>query len=213
MSSSEPTVLHRIQMQRVVPVVVLDDRAQAAVLADGLAAGGMPVVELTLRTPGALDALRALSEDDRLVVGAGTVLTPEHAEQAVAAGARFLVSPGLSRATVERSLDLGVPLIPGTATATEVLAARELGLTAVKFFPAESNGGATAVRSLSAVFPGTCFMPTGGIGPATLASYLAIPAVVAVGGSWMVPRDRLAARDRDAIRDLALEAVRLAASA
>ncbi|NQX28064.1 bifunctional 4-hydroxy-2-oxoglutarate aldolase/2-dehydro-3-deoxy-phosphogluconate aldolase, partial [Microbacteriaceae bacterium VKM Ac-2854] len=175
-----------------------------------LARGGMPVVELTLRTPGALDALAALSDDDRLIVGAGTVLTPAQVDLAVAAGARFLVSPGLSRATVERAAEHGVPIIPGTATATEVMAARELGLSTVKFFPAETSGGAAAVRSLSAVFPGTRFMPTGGIGSATLGSYLAIPSVIAVGGSWMVPRDRITAGDHDAIRDLASDALQLA---
>jgi 2-dehydro-3-deoxyphosphogluconate aldolase/(4S)-4-hydroxy-2-oxoglutarate aldolase len=173
MSTPESTVLDRIAAQRIVPVVVLEHLAQAEVLADGLAEGGMPVVELTLRTPAALDALRALSDDDRLTVGAGTVLTPEDAEQAVAAGARFLVSPGLNRATVRRAFELGVPIIPGTATASEVMAARELGLSVVKFFPAES----------------------------------------AVGGSWMVPQDRLVADDREAIRDIAREAIRLAASA
>lgn len=212
MNDAETRVLLQIRAQRIVPVVVLDGRAEAAVLADGLAEGGMPVVEVTLRTPGALDALHVLAGDDRLIVGAGTVLTPEHAELAVAAGARFLVSPGLSRATVERAFELGVPIVPGTTTASEVMAARELGLNAVKFFPAESAGGAGAVRSLSAVFPDTRFMPTGGIGPTTLASYLSIPTVIAVGGSWMVPRDRITAGDRDAIRELAAEAVQLAES-
>jgi 2-dehydro-3-deoxyphosphogluconate aldolase/(4S)-4-hydroxy-2-oxoglutarate aldolase len=114
---------------------------------------------------------------------------------------------------VLRAFELGVPIIPGTATASEVMAARELGLSAVKFFPAGSAGGAGAVRSLSAVFPGTRFMPTGEISVETLASYLAVPAVLAVGGSWMVPRDGLVAGDREAIRDFAREALRVANSA
>jgi 2-dehydro-3-deoxyphosphogluconate aldolase/(4S)-4-hydroxy-2-oxoglutarate aldolase len=143
-------------------------------------------------------------------VGAGTVLTPTQVDRAVAAGARYVVSPGLSRAVVERCAEHGVPALPGVVTATEVQAALELGLTTVKFFPAGTSGGARAIAALAAPFGEVRFVPTGGIGPADLADYLRVDAVVAVGGSWMVPRDRIAAGDFAAVQRLTAEAVALA---
>ncbi|MEU8242523.1 bifunctional 4-hydroxy-2-oxoglutarate aldolase/2-dehydro-3-deoxy-phosphogluconate aldolase [Actinoplanes missouriensis] len=173
----------------VVPVVVLDDPGRAAALGEALAGGGLPIAEVTLRTPGALAGIAAMAENPDLLVGAGTVLTAAQAEAAVEAGARFVVSPGLSRAVVERCRALGVPVLPGVATATEVLAAADLGLDAVKFFPAATSGGAPAVAALAAVFADMRFVPTGGITAANAGEYLALPSVLAVGGSWMVPRD------------------------
>ena len=182
----------------IVPVVVLDDESRAADLGRILVDGGLPIAEVTLRTPGALAAIATMARNADLLVGAGTVLTPEQATAAAEAGARFVVCPGLSRAVVERCRALGLPVLPGVATATEVLAARDLGVEAVKFFPAETSGGAPAVAALAAVFGDMRFVPTGGITAAKAGDYLALPSVLAIGGSWMVPRSA----DLDRIRDL-----------
>lgn len=209
MSSSAPGAgrLAALERARLVPVVVLDDAADAGPLADALVAGGLPVAEVTFRTPAAADAIRAMADRGDLLVGAGTVLTPAQVDQAVAAGAGYVVSPGLSRAVVERCAERGVLALPGAVTATEVQAALELGLTAVKFFPAGTSGGARAIAALAAPFAGVRFVPTGGIGPADLADYLGLDAVVAVGGSWMVPRDRIRSGDFETVRRLTAEAV------
>jgi 2-dehydro-3-deoxyphosphogluconate aldolase/(4S)-4-hydroxy-2-oxoglutarate aldolase len=190
-------------------VVVLDDAADADPLGSALAAGGLPVAEVTFRTAAAPDAIRALAARGDLLVGAGTVLTPAQVDEAVAAGASYVVSPGLSRAVVERCQEYRVLALPGAVTATEIQAALELGLTAVKFFPAGTSGGAAGIAALAAPFTGVRFVPTGGVGPANLADYLAIPAVAAVGGSWMVPRDRIRAGDWAGIRGLTADAVAL----
>ncbi len=196
-----------LRSARLVPVVVLDDARDADALAGALVAGGLPVAEVTFRTPAAPDAIRAMSDRGDVLLGAGVVLTPAQVDQAVAAGAGYVVSPGLSRAVVERCAEHGVLALPGAVTATEVQAALELGLTTVKFFPAGTSGGAPAIAALAAPFGDVRFIPTGGIGPANLEDYLRIDAVVAVGGSWMVPRDRVAARDFEAIRRLTTDAV------
>lgn len=210
MSSSvqDPALLARLSGHLLVPVVVIDDMRTADSLGDALVTGGLPVAEVTFRTPAALESLRRLAARGDLLVGAGTVLTPAQVDQAVAAGAEFIVSPGLSRAVVERCLEHDVHPLPGAVTATEVQAALELGLTTVKFFPAESSGGAAAVRALAAPFTEVGSMPTGGIGPDNLADYLTLPAARAVGGSWMVPRDVLGATA--GIAELVGQAVRLA---
>src|SRR6478609_7591890 len=211
MSSSvqDDALLARLASHLLVPVVVIDDASTADSLGDALVAGGLPVAEVTFRTAAGLESLRRLAGRGDLLVGAGTVLTPTQVDQAVAAGAEYIVSPGLSRAVVERCLEHGVLPLPGAVTATEIQAALELGLTTVKFFPAESSGGAAAVRALAAPFGGVTFMPTGGIGPANLGEYLALPAVRAVGGSWMVPRDGMG--DTEAVTALVRGAVQLAA--
>jgi 2-dehydro-3-deoxyphosphogluconate aldolase/(4S)-4-hydroxy-2-oxoglutarate aldolase len=198
-----------LRSARLVPVVVLDDARDADALAGALVAGGLPVAEVTFRTSAAPDAIRAMSDRGDVLLGAGTVLTPAQVDQAVAAGAGYVVSPGLSRAVVERCAEHGVLALPGAVTATEVQAALELGLTTVKFFPAGTSGGAPAIAALAAPFGDVRFIPTGGIGPANLEDYLRLDAVVAVGGSWMVPRDRVAARDFEAIRRLTADAVAL----
>lgn len=185
-------ILDRIGAARLVPVVVLDDAASAAPLAEALTAGGLPVAEVTFRTPAAATVLRRLADRADLVVGAGTVLSAAHVDEAVEAGARFIVSPGLSAAVVRRCVDLGVPVLPGVATASEVMQALDLGLDTVKFFPAEANGGLAAVKALAAAFPQVRFVPTGGITVDSAPTYLAHPAVAAVGGSWMVAPDLLA---------------------
>jgi 2-dehydro-3-deoxyphosphogluconate aldolase/(4S)-4-hydroxy-2-oxoglutarate aldolase len=192
-----------------VPVVVLDDARDAAPLAGALVAGGLPVAEVTFRTPAAADAIRAMADRGDILLGAGTVLTPAQVDEAVAAGASYVVSPGLSRAVVERCREHGILALPGAVTATEIQAALELGLDAVKFFPAGTSCGAPAITALAAPFGGVRFIPTGGIGPANLHEYLAIDAVVAVGGSWMVPRARIRAGDFETVRQLTADAVAL----
>jgi len=191
-------------------VVVLDDAADAGRLGDALVDGGLPVAEVTFRTAAAADAIRVLADRGDILVGAGTILTPDQVDRAVAAGATFVVSPGLSRAVVERCREHGVLPLPGAVTATEIQAAMELGLTTVKFFPAGASGGARAIAALAAPFGGVTFVPTGGVGPDDLGEYLSIPAVAAVGGSWMVPRDRIRAGDFDEVRRLTAQAVALA---
>ena len=206
---SPADVLPALRAARLVPVVVLDDAADADALAGALVAGGLPVAEVTFRTAAAQDSIRAMAARGDILVGAGTVLTPGQVDQAVAAGAKFVVSPGLSRAVVERCSEHGVLALPGAVTATEVQGALELGLTTVKFFPAGTSGGPAAIKALAAPFGSVQFVPTGGVGPGNLADYLAVPAVAAVGGSWMVPRDRVKAGDFAGIRTLCAEAVAL----
>ena len=203
------TVLDQLSAARLVPVVVLDDAADADPLAAALVAGGLPVAEVTFRTAAAEDSIRAMSARGDMLVGAGTVLTVSQVDLAVAAGASYIVSPGLSRAVVERCQEHGVLALPGAVTATEVQAALELGLTTVKFFPAGTSGGAPAIAALAAPFVGVRFVPTGGVGPKNLHEYLAIPSVAAVGGSWMVPRATVRAGGFAEITRLTAEAVAL----
>lgn len=194
---------------RLVPVVVLDDAADADPLAAALVAGGLPVAEVTFRTAAAPEAIRAMTARGDILVGAGTVLTAEQVDQAVAAGASYVVSPGLSRSVVERCQEHGVLALPGAVTATEIQAALELGLRAVKFFPAGTSGGAAAIAALAAPFGDLAFVPTGGVGPKNLHDYLGIPAAAAVGGSWMVPRDKVRSGDFAGVQQLTAEAVAL----
>lgn len=188
---------------RVIPVVVIDDAHSARPLADALVAAGLPLAEITFRTDSAEQAVRVLAERDDLVVGAGSIRTADQVDRAVGVGARFIVSPGLSAAVVERCRVLDVPVLPGVATPTEIMQALDLGVDVVKLFPAGLLGGPAAVRDLAAPFPSVRFVPTGGVGPGNVGEYLALPAVVAVGGSWMVGRDLLRAGDFDQIRQLA----------
>ena len=208
------TVLERLGELCLLPVVVLEDAADAVPLGRALAGGGLPVAEVTFRTAAAADAIRAMTDSrlsgpdgNELLVGAGTVVTPAQVDAAVAAGARFVVSPGLSAAVVERCQEHGVLALPGTATATEVQTALTMGLRTVKFFPAATSGGPAAVKALSAPFPQMRFVPTGGITEADVAEYLALPAVLAAGGSWMVPAAVVAAGGFDEVRRLTERAV------
>ena len=188
----------------VVPVVVVDDARTAVPLARALVAGGLPVIELTLRTPAALDAIRAIADEvPEILVGAGTVLTPGQAKQALDAGAQFLVSPGTTGSLLHAMQDSGLPFLPGVATVSEVLAALESGCTDLKFFPAEASGGTAFLKAVGGPVPTARFCPTGGITAATAPSYLALPNVGCVGGSWLTPSHAVATRDWDAVQDLA----------
>lgn len=203
-----------LDLAPVVPVVVLPDAADAVPLARALVAGGLPAIEVTLRTPDALDAIRAISGAvPDAVVGAGTVLTPGQAEDAVAAGARFLVSPGWTDVLLEAMRRSGVPYLPGVSTTSEVVALLERGVREMKFFPAAAAGGTAYLKSLAGPLPQARFCPTGGIGITSAPEYLALPNVGCVGGSWMVPADAVAARDWTRIEDLAREAAALSAGA
>ncbi|OPG09534.1 keto-deoxy-phosphogluconate aldolase [Streptomyces sp. GKU 895] len=192
---------------RIVPVLTVPDAAMAVPLAHALAAGGARCAEVTFRTPGAEEVVKAMAARGDLVVGAGTVLTVEQAERAVAAGARFVVSPGLDHEVIAWCQEWGVPVVPGVATATEVMYALRVGLDAVKLFPAEPLGGRAMLRALAAPFPGLRFMPTGGIDAAALPGYLAEPSVLAVGGSWMATPALLKSGDFAEIRRLTADAV------
>ena len=194
---------------QLIPVVVIDDPAAAPALGEALVAGGLPTAEITFRTTAAPQAIAALAQRDDLIVGAGTVLTTEQVDLAVDSGAQYVVSPGLSTAVVERCRERKVLALPGAVTATEVQAALALGLEAVKFFPAGTSGGPAAIKALAAPFPDLSFVPTGGVSAQNLADYLAVPAVKAVGGSWMVPRNLIQEQATDQITELVTEAVQL----
>lgn len=204
----------RLERAPVVPLVQAEDPAVAVAMSRALAAGGLSVIEVVLRTAGALDCLRAIGDElPEVIAGAGTVLTKAQAEESLAHGARFIVSPGLDRDVVATARGAGVPMYPGVVTATEVQAAWNLGLTAVKFFPASIAGGVPALKAHGSVFRGMRFMPTGGITPGNLADYLALPQVLACGGSWLTPQDAIDAGDFDTLTRLAQEALAIAANA
>ena len=194
----------------VVPVVVLDDLDHAVPVARALVAGGLPVIELTLRTPVALDAIAAIAaEVPEILVGAGTITSPELVSLAVKAGAQFLVSPGTTPGLLREMAWAGVPFLPGTATVSEAMAVLEAGYSEMKFFPAEASGGAAYLKSLASPLPAARFCPTGGITAASAPSYLSLPYVGCVGGSWLTPADALAAGDWDRVAALAREAAAL----
>ena len=194
----------------VVPVVVLEDVADAVPLALALVAGGLTAIEVTLRTPAALDAIRAIAHDvPDAVVGAGTLLTPDHVAAAQAAGARFLVSPGWTDRLLDAMRGSGLPFLPGVSTASEALGLLERGVTDMKFFPAEAAGGTAYLRSLASPLPRARFCPTGGIDADRAPDYLALPNVGCVGGTWMVPPSALRARAWDEVTALARKAAAL----
>ncbi len=208
---TEHDVLHGLLSGRIVPVVVLDDLETAVPVASALAEGGLPVAEITFRTAVAAAAIRRIAGETDALVGAGTVVRPEQVDEAVDAGARFIVTPGLSLPVIERCRELDVLVIPGVATATEVIAALDQGLDLLKLFPAEAAGGIALLRALRGPFPDVRFVPTGGISAANAASYLALPSVAAVGGSWMVTPELIAARDFAGVTNLAREAASVVA--
>ncbi|SDS81924.1 2-dehydro-3-deoxyphosphogluconate aldolase / (4S)-4-hydroxy-2-oxoglutarate aldolase [Nocardioides scoriae] len=190
----------------VVPVVVLHDVEQAVPVARALLAGGVPVIELTLRTPAALACVeRIAAEVPEILLGVGTVVTPANAKDALSAGAQFLVSPGTTETLAAAMQETGLPHLPGAATVSEVLRLLELGYEELKFFPAEQAGGAPFLKSLGAPVPQARFCPTGGITAATAASYLSLPNVGCVGGSWITPADAVATGDWARITELAAE--------
>lgn len=203
--------IHTLCPQRILPVVVIQDAAQADPLRTALKSGGLPCAEITFRTTAAIDAIEAMSQDPEFIVGAGTVLTADQVDQAQRTGARFVVSPGFSRAVAKECRTVGLPYFPGVATPTEIQQAMDAGLTELKFFPAETLGGPSALKAMAAPFRNLAFIPTGGISASSLPSYLAMPQVAAIGGTWIANEVLLEAGDLAGISRLASEAVRLAA--
>lgn len=208
------SALDRAVESGIVPVVVIDGVADAERLGRALLDGGLPVAEVTLRTPGALAAVRRLAEEPRLVVGAGTVLDEAQFDAAAEAGATYVVSPGHAPGLFRAAARTGIPLLPGAVTAAEVMRVRDEGYRVVKFFPAEASGGAAAVAAFAGPFPDVRFVPTGGVGVANLRDYLRLSNVAAVGGSWMVPAALLGEPDGSAVlTTIIAEAVTAAAGA
>jgi 2-dehydro-3-deoxyphosphogluconate aldolase/(4S)-4-hydroxy-2-oxoglutarate aldolase len=214
MTAPSEDFVARLRRAGVVPVITIEDAASALPFATALRDGGLDVIEVTLRTGAALEAIRRIAAGlPDIMVGAGTVLSKAQAEDSVAAGARFLVSPGLTPAVADAGLAASVPLLPGVATASEAMAAAERGIAFLKFFPAEAIGGVAALKALAAPLPHLRFCPTGGIDAAKAAAYLALPNVVCVGGSWMAPANAVRAGDWAKIASLSAEASRLARGA
>ncbi|WP_370972586.1 bifunctional 4-hydroxy-2-oxoglutarate aldolase/2-dehydro-3-deoxy-phosphogluconate aldolase [Amycolatopsis sp. cg9] len=194
-----------LELSPVMPVVVLDDAGDAVPTARALLAGGIGVIELTLRTRAALSAIeRIAAEVPDIVIGAGTVTAPEHAKQAADAGAKFLVTPGCTDAVVDACFETGLPFLPGASTVSEAMRLAERGLSALKFFPAEASGGVAYLKSIAGPLPSLKFCPTGGITAATAPSYLALPNVGCIGGSWLT-----SSLDVATIEKLAAEAAKL----
>jgi 2-dehydro-3-deoxyphosphogluconate aldolase / (4S)-4-hydroxy-2-oxoglutarate aldolase len=203
-STLNPALIARCKSVRVVPVLTIADERHAVALAIALVAGGLEVLEITLRTPTALASIRLMAAAvPGAIIGAGTVLSPAHAEAAVKAGAKFLVSPGSTPRLLDMAEDVPIPLLPGVATASEAMALLERGYRFAKFFPAESSGGVAALKALGAPLADLTFCPTGGIGPANVASYLACSNVACVGGSWVAPQALIDAGDWAGITKLA----------
>lgn len=193
----------------VIPVLVVDDAARAEGLASALVKGGLPALEVTLRTPAALEVIREMAKVEGGVVGAGTLLTPKDVAQAVDAGAKFGVSPGATDTVLSACEEAGLPLLPGAATSSEVMRLLERGYTVQKFFPAEANGGAPALKAIGAPIPQVKFCPTGGVSMFNVADYLSLSNVMCCGGSWVAPKDKVASGDWAAIEALAAEAAAL----
>jgi 2-dehydro-3-deoxyphosphogluconate aldolase/(4S)-4-hydroxy-2-oxoglutarate aldolase len=190
--------------QKVIPVIVLDNADDAVPLAKALVAGGLPAIEITMRTSAALDSIaRVAAEVPDALVGAGTILNAKNWEQAVAAGSKFIVSPGLTPELAAAADGHDVPLLPGSVTSSEIMKAMELGYTHLKFFPAEQAGGASYLKSCSSVFGAVKFCPTGGISVSNANDYLSLPNVLCVGGSWVAPKDMVTAGDWAGITALA----------
>lgn len=199
-----------LELAPVVPVVVLHDAATAVPLARALVDGGLPVIEVTLRTPAAIEGVRRIAaEVPDAVVGTGTVRTPDDVRASVEAGARFLVSPGATPRLLDAMEDSGLDFLPGTATISEMMAVAERGHAACKFFPAEAAGGRPFLKAVAGPLPDLRFCPTGGITVDSAPDYLALPTVSCVGGSWLTPADAVAAGDFDRVRGLAAAAAAL----
>ncbi|MCI0333189.1 MAG: bifunctional 4-hydroxy-2-oxoglutarate aldolase/2-dehydro-3-deoxy-phosphogluconate aldolase [Planctomycetes bacterium] len=205
-------VMQRIAELKLIPMVVMDKAEHAGAFGDALVKGGLPIAEITFRTLAAEASIRALAKRGDLIVGAGTVLTTEQADRAIDAGAQFIVAPGTNPAVVEHVLMRGLPMVPGVVTPSEIELAMSLGATTLKFFPAETMGGVVTLKALAGPYPDVRFIPTGGITPELVPSYLRLPMVVACGGSWMAPRDLLKAGRFDAITCLIEQAAKLLAA-
>ena len=203
-------IVAQFRKLRAIPVIAMKDADDAEALAKALVDGGLPAAEVTFRTDAAAETIRRmLKAYPDMMVGAGTVLTIENADAAIEAGAKFIVSPGLNPKIVQYCMDKGIPMIPGIATATEIEQAMGFGLKAVKFFPAEAMGGLKTIKALCGPYTEMEFMPTGGVNTANVKDYLAFSKIYAVGGSWIVKNDLLAAKDFAAIEKNAAEAVAL----
>ena len=204
------TILELMHAGPVIPVIVIDAVADAVPLARALVAGGVRVLEVTLRTPAALQAIAAIARNvEGAIVGAGTLTRAEDFRQSVDAGAMFGVSPGLTPALIAAARDSGLPWLPGVMTPSDVIAARAAGFTALKLFPALQSGGTGMLTAMAGPFPDVTFCPTGGITAATAAEFLALPNVACIGGSWLTPRQAIASGDWDTITALAREAMGL----
>ncbi len=204
----------RLAKAPIVPLVQADDPEVAIATTRALAEGGLTVIEVVLRTPAALECMHAICElDDDLIVGAGTVLSPSQATTVLEQGAKFIVSPGLDESIVGIAQDNNVHVFPGVMTPSEAMRARNLGVNVLKFFPASIAGGIPALKALGSVFKDVKFMPTGGVSAANLGDFLALPSVLACGGSWLTPAAAIAAGDYAAVTNLAREAVEIASSA
>lgn len=197
------------ELAPIVPVLVIKDVATARPLAEALVAGGLPALEVTLRTPQALDAIRAMAEVPGGMVGAGTLITPQDVKNAVAAGAKFGVSPGVTDELVAACEAEGLPLLAGAATASEAMQMLARGYDLLKFFPAEASGGAPALKAIGGPLPQISFCPTGGVSLANANTYLKLPNVICAGGSWVAPADLVTAGKWDEIETLAREAAKL----
>ncbi|TWH00148.1 2-dehydro-3-deoxyphosphogluconate aldolase/(4S)-4-hydroxy-2-oxoglutarate aldolase [Mesorhizobium sp. J18] len=207
MRDKTETLLAMLKGQPVIPVLKIERIADAVPLARALARGGLPAIEITLRTADALDAVRLVAaEVPEAVVGAGTILSAKDFQEATDAGAKFIVSPGMTQELLDAAASSPVPFLPGAITPSEIMGAREEGYSLLKFFPAEQAGGAAFLKSLASPFAGMRFCPTGGISAKNAADYLSLPNVVCVGGSWVAPDDALQAGDWDRIEALAREA-------
>jgi len=205
------TMTEQIQALGVVPVVVLEDAANAAPLAKALVEGGLPCAEVTFRTAAARDSIKAMTDAyPDMLVGAGTVLTIEQVDAAVEAGAKFIVSPGFDPEIVDYCLSKDIPVFPGCITPSEIAQAVKRGLKVVKFFPAEQFGGVATIKALAAPYVGLKFMPTGGVSAKNLKDYLSNKSIIACGGSWMVKGDMIKAGEFDKIKEMTAEAVALA---
>lgn len=207
MGDKTEKLLSTLKLQPVVPVLIVEDAKTAVPLARALVAGGLKAIEITLRTDAALEAVRLVAQEvEGAVVGAGTILNAAHYAAAVDAGSQFIVSPGTTQELLDVACDSDIPLLPGAATASEVMALREEGYKVLKFFPAEQAGGAAYLKALSSPLAGTLFCPTGGISLKNALDYLSLPNVVCVGGSWVAPKELVSAGDWAGITKLASEA-------
>ncbi|MFN3508201.1 MAG: 2-dehydro-3-deoxy-phosphogluconate aldolase [Allorhizobium sp.] len=207
MGDKTDKLLSTLKLQPVVPVLIVEDAATAVPLARALVAGGLKAIEITLRTEAALEAVRLVAQEvEGAVVGAGTILNAAHYAAAVDAGSQFIVSPGTTQELLDVARQSDIPLLPGAATASEVMALREEGYEVLKFFPAEQAGGAAYLKALSSPLAGTLFCPTGGISLKNAMDYLSLPNVVCVGGSWVAPKELVSAGDWAGITKLASEA-------
>lgn len=200
-----------LSLAPVIPVIIHDDVGSARALAEALVDGGLPVLEITLRTPNALKVIEEMAKVEGAIVGSGTVRKKDDMKASRGAGCRFMVSPGAPLKLLEKAEDIGVPLLPGIASPTEAMGAAMMGYSYLKFFPAEAMGGAPVLKSFASPLPDLTFCPTGGIDIEKARTYLALPNVICVGGSWVVPEAAVRAGDFEAVRALAAEAAALGA--